>query len=454
MGILHPDRGGFVVAAAAFIGLALHVASPPDDLTELDHKVLATLTGTRETPRAVFHFEPSALAAAELDAAVAADTAALDALDKTLAMKYRGKVHFFLYRSIAEMVERTGAAAGTVAFSTGTVSIHQAHDFRGCHELVHLFALQFPTVADGAGCDGFACEGLATALAESDEGIPIQAWATAYAKLGLLPDSLQEFRRRWPEGAKPGVHPYHVAGSFLGWLVETQGVAKVKQWYVDASEAHRWFGKGFGQLEREWREAVAKRPLAPDQLAHVRRKFGLEFEPLPEAWAKAKGTPLFDPAAKPAAKGGLPSGLVAERADCWSVDDGVLRGKNDQPWTHLATPTSHPARLGVRATLRFVRGNAIKLRLNGDREAIFAAWSSYLTAGQGFAPNEKVKLAPGDWHEIVVVNDRGRARVWLDGNGVFDVPGAWADAKDGTLGLGVEKGELEVKRWEVFELGK
>jgi len=433
---------------AFLLPVARAAPSRDGELTDVDRKVMTTLTGVRETPRALFHFEPGAISAADLDAAVAADVAAIGDLEKTLAMKYRGRVHFFLYPSIAAMTALTGAGGGTVAFSTGTVSVHQAHDFRGCHELVHIFALQFPPQQDGGGCDGFVVEGLATALAQSDEGFAIADWGACYAKLGLLPDSLQEFRRRWPEGAKTGVHPYHVAGSFLGWLVEQHGIAKVKSWYVDSTEAHRWFGKGFGQLEREWREAMGKRTPPKEALTHVRRKLGLELEPLPEAWAKAKGTALFD--------GKTTGGLVAERADGWKVEGGVLRGSNDQPstWSHLATVAAHPARVGVRATLQLVRGNAVKLRTSGDRELILAHWSSYLSAGAGFVGNDRRKIVPGRWYEVVLVNDGGRARAWLDGEGLFDLPGGWAEAGSGSLGIAVETGEIEVKSWEVFDLGK
>ena len=420
-------------------------------LTDLDRAVIAALTARRETPRAVFHFEPGAFDAAALDAAVKANVGELEALEKTLAMKYRGQVHFFLYRDVPEMTARTGVAAGTVAFSTGTVSVHQAHDFRGCHELVHIFALQFPPHADGSGADGFVVEGLATALAKHDEEILIADWGACHAALGTLPDSLQEFRRRWPEGAKAGVHPYHVAGAFVGWLVEKHGIAKVKQWYVDSAEAHRWLGKGFGQLEREWREAMGKRTPPKEALSHVKRKLGLEFEALPDAVAQAKGTALFAAGAK---GDGPPAGLSAERAACWSVDGGVLHGRNDQPWTHIATVAAHPASVGVRATLRLVKGDAIKLRLNGDRELVLASWSTFLKIGEGFTGNDRVKIRHGQWHEVVLVNDAGRVRAWLDGEGLFDLPGAWGDAGAGSLGLAVERGELEVKRWEVFAPGK
>lgn len=436
-----------VVALALSIGAIAPHAAAQAELTDLDRAVIATLSATRDTPRATFHFEEGAFPAAALDAAVAANVAEIAALEKTLAMKYRGKVHFFLYRDVPDMAARTGAAAGTVAFSTGTVSVHQAHDFRGCHELVHVFALQFPPQADGAGADGFVVEGLATALAKHDEQLLIADWGACHARLGTLPDSLQEFRRRWPDGAKAGVHPYHVAGAFVGWLVERHGIAKVKQWYVDSTEAHRWLGKGFGQLEKEWREAMAEREPPQEALDHVKRKLGLLLDPLPAAFASAKGTTLLASGGK---AGGVPSGLAAERPDCWKVEGGALVGRNDGAWNHLATTAAHPARVGVRLKLRLVRGDAVKVRVNGDRELVLANWSSFLGGGEGFVGNDRQKIVVGQWHEIVLVNDGGRARAWLDGAGLFDVPGIWASAGAGALGIAVEKGAVEVSDWSWF----
>jgi hypothetical protein len=46
----------------------------------------------------------------------------------------------------------------TFAFSTGERSVHQVHDFRGTHELAHVFATQFPA-PDDAFTDGFVGRG-------------------------------------------------------------------------------------------------------------------------------------------------------------------------------------------------------------------------------------------------------------------------------------------------------
>lgn len=438
-----PADAGLRRALARF-AFPVVVALPAQDdpLVDLDRRVLAELTGVRDTPHARFHFKPGELDAKTLDADVAANVAALAQLEKTLLMSYRGRVHVFLYRDGDEMRRLTEAGGGTVAFSTGTVSVHQPHDFRGVHEFVHIYALQFERAADASGPDLFTTEGLATWLAESDEGVPIHAWAAAYAKAGALPASLLELRRTFPQGCGAGVHPYHVAGSFVGFLVERFGIAKVKQWYVDSSEAYRWFGKGAARLEQEWRDQLAKMPLDPQHQKHVFAKLGLDHEPLPAAWSTAKGTPLFD--------GKSLAGLEPEDASKWSVKAGVLVGTNDGAWTKLVTSKPFGAAIGVRAKLRLASGNAVKLVVNGGKEAIFATWSSYATAGAGFTGNERVKIGVGQWVDLVVVNERGRARVWLNGVGVFDSPGLWSDATDGSLALAVERGVVELKEWVAF----
>src|SRR5262245_33915373 len=267
------------VALRVLAGTLAFVAQAQNDdaLTDLDRRVLQQLTGVRATPRAVFHFRPGAFADAALDADVKANVAALEQLERTLAMRYRGVVHVFLYADGDEMKRLTDAGGGTVAFSTGTVSVHQPHDFRGVHEFVHIYALQFERPADSSGPDLFATEGLATSLAESDENVPIHAWAATYAKAGALPE-LGPLRRTFPEGAVRGVHPYHVAGSFCGFLLERFGMAKLKRWYMDSTEAHRWFGEGMAQLEREWRTFLAGVKVDPAHERHVLQKLGRSGE--------------------------------------------------------------------------------------------------------------------------------------------------------------------------------
>ena len=429
-----------VLVAAVLASLASPGMRQEGELVDVDRQVLKELTAVRETPRAVFHWRPGAIDEKVLAEDIEANVEALAALEKMLAMRYRGRVHVFLHADGAELKRLTGS--GAVAFSTGTVSVHQPHAFRGVHEFVHIYALQFERGSDTAGPDLFTTEGLATWLAESDEGVPIHAWAAAYASVGMLP-SIPDLRRTFPQGAGSRVHSYHVAGSFVGLLVERFGIAKVKRWYVDSSEAHQYFGKGLTQLAREWNEFLAGFKLDPEHERHVLKKLGFGGEAMPAAWASARATPLFD--------GKSLAGLTPEDASKWSVNDGVLIGTNEAPWTHLATEKSFGQTVGVRAKLRLASGNAIKLRVNGTKEAILATWSSYVSNGEDFDGNAHTKIPVGQWVELVVADEMGRARVYLDGKSVFDVSGAWADASAGSLALGVEKGVVELKEWVSFD---
>jgi hypothetical protein len=318
------------------------------------------------------------------------------------------------------------------------------HEFRGVHELTHLFAMQFPRTDDSV-TDPFVVEGLATMLAASDEGVPIHAWAATYARAGRLPD-LVALRRTFPEGAPARVHPYHVAGSFLGFLIDRFGIAKVKGFYVSSTEAQHWFGKPVRTLEREWRTWLDGLEVAEDHRAHVLQKLGIATRPLPAGLRDAKGVDLL--AAKSL------QGFTADDAGKWTFRGGVLRGSHDGPWTHLQGERTFAGRVAVRARLRVVDGDAVKLQCNrGERvnEAIFARWSTFLSSGGGFAANGEYQLGAGAWHDVVFVHDGGTCTVWVDGVFVLEAGNA-PSTEPGRVGIAVEKGTVEVSRLEVVEL--
>ncbi len=428
--------------AASFL-LASPLAAQDDPrATDIDRRVMVQLKGRHTTPHARFHYDPDAVTGTQLDAAAADVEAGFGKLERALGMRYRGTILVFLYRDQVDFRMRTGSTA--VAFSTGTVSLHMAHDFRGVHELTHLFAMQFPRNDDSVS-DLFVVEGLATMLAESDENVPIHSWAAMYLKTGRLPD-LIELRRTFPEGAGAGVHPYHVAGSFVGFLIERFGMAKVKSWYVNSTEAQHWFGKPARVLEREWRAWLGEQKVADEHRAHVLKKLGIPDRPLPDAIRNAKGVDLL--AAKSL------DAFTADDASKWSFADGALRGSHDGPWTHLQSERAFGERVAVRARLRVIDGDAVKVQCNRAarvNEAIFARWSAYLTAGDGFTGNDKCKLAAGVWHDVVFVHDAGTCSVYLDGVLVLEAPGA-PSQKAGRVGIAVEKGTVEVSKLDVVEL--
>ncbi len=437
-----------VAGALGSCATPAEVAAPPADddawCTDVDRHVLEQLDGRQRSGPIVAHFRSGDLPDEVLQADIAANREDFDILQDKLRMRYDGTVHIFLYRDKEDMLATTEGDSD-IAFSTGTRSIHQLHDFRGVHELTHIFALQFPGNADGAGPDLFLTEGLATAMAESDQGVPVHAWAAMYQRLGRLPE-LPALRAEFMGTAPKGVHPYHVAASFVLYLVERFGIEAVKRWYENSTEAGLELGVPFPRLDRDWRAFLAALPVEPAHASHVRARFGRELEPMPEDWATACSTRLFD--------GGSLALLEPDEHDRWVLRDGLLVGTHDGPWTAIHSRTTFGPDVGLRARFRLVSGDAVQLRLGRanslEGQAIFARWATYLSVGEGFSGEEKVKVPEGVWCEAVFTNVGGRGRLFLDGVPVLDVEDA-LPRQPGRVGLAVERGVLEVVEMVVFD---
>ena len=422
--------------------------------TDLDRKVLEALTATRELGALVFHYRPGDLTPEQLEQDVAANVAYFHELQDKLAMEYVGRIHVFLYKDKADMRATTEGEAD-IAFSTGTVSVHQLHDFRGVHELTHIFALQFPGHPDGAGPDLFLTEGLATALAESDQGVAVDAWAAMYLRIGKLPE-LSALRGDFMGSAPQGVHPYHVAASFVKSLIDRFGIEKVKAYYENSTEAGMVFGVPLPRLERDWRAHLAALAVAPGDEAHVLARFAKDLPPLPAEWRTKPGVTLFGGDAGVHAL----DALVPDEASHWRLHDGLLVGEHDGPWSAIHSRERFGPDVGLRARFRLVSGNAVQLRLDRvpeagetpgrEGQAIFARWSAYLSAGEGFAGNEEVQVPEGVWCEAIFVAQAGRGRLYLNGLPVFDELGA-LPTEPGVVGIAVERGVIEVAELTVFE---
>lgn len=404
--------------------------------TDLDRRVMARFEGRAESPRAVAFYDPERVSEAQRDAAIADIEAGFDELEALFEMKYDGRILAFLYADGTHMRQLTGSDA--VAFSTGTVSLHQPHDFRGVHELTHLFAMQFPREPHAV-TDMFVTEGLATILAKHDQGVGIHDWASIDAKAGRLPDLL-ELRKTFPEGAPPGVHPYHVAGSFVGYLIERFGMRKMLGFYVHCTEAQHWFGQPVRALEFEWRQWLLDRDVEAQPRAHVLRQLSLPTDTLPAALRRdSRAVDLIAPTAA-----GSP--LQFDDPDVWSTagTPPVLAGRHSGPWSHARSAASTDARTAVFARLRLARGDAVKIWCNGGaspNEAIFARWGTFLSSGQGFGGVPHCKLVTGAWNDVALVNDGETLSLYLNGIRIAqteDIAGSSA----GDVGIAVEKGEV------------
>ena len=284
------------VWSLVFTALLLAPVGPvaaEDGLTGPDREILKTLSQATTQGQLHFHSKPGEFTKEQVATAVEANHAEFTKLTKLLEMTYEGPIHIFLYRSVKDLIEKTKAAPGTVAYATGTRSIHQSIDFVSVHELTHIFALQFPTGEDTVPVEGFFVEGLATALAVHDQDVAIHDWAAAYATVDRVPE-LTAFRRAWPKGHAPGVHPYHVAGSFVGYLVERFGIEKTKRLYMNCLECGQILGRSFALLESDWRDWLAKRKVSEKARDHVYGRLGISKRRIPDALTDGAWKRLFD----------------------------------------------------------------------------------------------------------------------------------------------------------------
>jgi len=426
--------------------VALLLLAQPAELTPGDHQVLKHLTAVEESDALVFHYDPAKLNAAAVRRAVQRNRGFYRYLEMTMRLRYEGRIHLFLYENGDDL--KAVAGVGAPAFSRGTRSIHQPHDYDDAHEMVHIFALQIPKGEESLPPDRFFMDGLATALQIEDNGIVINDYAAVSWRVGRLP-RLVDLRRSFPEGSLPGVHPYHVAGSFLSFLIDTFGIEKVKALYVNCLECQGILGRSFARLEREWWSWLSERKVGKKEERLLLQRFGfVESRLLPKDLNKAKSTPLFDERTL--------NDWNLEHPGSWTVKNRAILGSCQGPWHRMHTKKRWTGDIAVRVRLRLLDGNAVQVRLNRDatraNEAIFAVWESYLVKvgpGAGIVAKSPYRILPRRWIEIVFVNRSGEGRVYVDGLLVLE--GKGLTTNEGSVGLSVERGRVEVK--EVALLG-
>ncbi|MHC4342419.1 MAG: family 16 glycoside hydrolase [Planctomycetota bacterium] len=427
--------------------VALLLLAQPAELAPGDHPVLKQLTAVEESGLLVFHYDAGKVKGPAVRQAVQRNRGFFRYLEKTLRLRYEGRIHLFLYENAAHLKAVTGV--GAPAFSRGTCSIHLPHDYDDAHEMVHIFALQIPKGEESLPPDRFFMDGLATALQLEDNGIAIDDYAALSWRVGRLP-RLVDLRRSFPEGSLPGVHPYHVAGSFIGFLIDTFGIEKVKALYVNCLECQGILGRSFARLEREWWNWLAERKVGKKEEQLLLQRFGfVESRLLPRDLAKAKSTALFDDRTL--------NDWNLEHPGSWTVKNRAIVGTSPGPWHRMHTKKRWTGDIAVRVRLRLLDGNAVQVRLNRDatraNEAIFATWESYLVKvgpGGGIVAKSPYRILPGRWIEIVFVNRGGAVRVFVDGLLVLE--GKDLTANEGSVGLSVERGPVEVKQVELLEL--
>ncbi|MDP1920343.1 MAG: hypothetical protein Q8L14_29125 [Myxococcales bacterium] len=192
-----------------------------------------------------------------------------------------GKVTVWWYRS-AEQKQRLVGAAQTQFAKPWRREIHInelgfPHPVAK-HELAHallapLGARPFGVTARLFGLSPHVgvIEGMAVAADNPVDELSLHEWTAAMKKQSMLPDvrTLLE-----PQGfySAPASRAYTTAGSFLRWLGEARGSAKLRDLYRDG-DFTRVYGVELGVLATEWEQFLDAVPLEPEAVNQAFARF-------------------------------------------------------------------------------------------------------------------------------------------------------------------------------------
>jgi hypothetical protein len=134
------------------------------------------------------------------------------------------------------------------------------------HELAHLVA----NVQIGPAGSAFLAEGLADALLKLTHGFPIHASVKYHHVRGRLPPLIEIMNApdlaAWGEAHPQAPHSYNIAASWMRFLLETRGAARLKRYYRGGT-VDDVFGVEQATLERQWHAALDQFNLRPEQEA-------------------------------------------------------------------------------------------------------------------------------------------------------------------------------------------
>ncbi|MBA3530932.1 MAG: hypothetical protein H0T73_03270, partial [Ardenticatenales bacterium] len=308
------------------------------------------------------------------------------------------------------------------------------------HELTH--ALANSLIPEEGESNSVLAEGLATWATGGHYGPePIHALAAALPAMGRyvpLERLLSDFRAEQHEIA------YIQSASFVGWLVERDGLDTVKAFYGAANDPERFFNAGYPELEAEWlqwleqewgRDVAHHRAWWEAQIRFfdtMRRyeerldSFARELPDSPEGWSLAQrlqysenvDTPLaialeshlieaseqlvcnddptstltlLDEVLETVEEGNVaPGGTLADRlavAELLTLQDKALRQRQSAAWMATAAPALHPQvawTLLDMARHGPLRQESVWVQPQGEQMVALVAWYP-LRGGQGRA---------------------------------------------------------------------
>jgi hypothetical protein len=268
---------------AVLLGLAMAWVGFHGDrfgFTATSDSITKQLSLTRETEHFVIHYAPRSKTAREIDVVAAEHEFAWRRLAAQLGHEPSAPVHSFIFKNPDH--KRALFGAGKVEVSLPWKSQiylhHLPYPHRVLHhELAHSFGAAFGDPILGISASGTRInmglvEGFANAMAPRPTfGLDLHDQAAV----------LEALEKRPPLGGIMGLgfwgrassQAYTAAGSFVLWLIETEGIDPVIEVYRNAGDFEAAFGRPLPTLEKEWVTFLRARPLKEEQVEALRERF-------------------------------------------------------------------------------------------------------------------------------------------------------------------------------------
>ncbi|WP_242346765.1 type VI secretion system protein, partial [Anaeromyxobacter terrae] len=356
--------------------------------------IARALGGRRDGPRCTLHL-PAEKPAAAADGLLAECEFNAADLARVLGLETPPHVTVFVYRSAAEKRRLVGAAATEYAkpwlAEAHVVDAPLPHPVLR-HELVHALAgaiargpLRVPARAGLLPSAGLV-EGLAVALEIPRGDWTIHEWSRAARDLHLLPDvaAIVGPAGFWTQAP---ARAYTASGSFLAFLLERHGAAKLARAYRDGDLAAA-FGAPLDALVAEWQSFLDGVTVPPGLEAAARARLG-RTSLFARRCAREAAAIALD------AAGAAGSGRTAEACRLWrrfgtfgeaagaekAAGDALARGGDlDGAAAAFAAARARaaPEDGALRAAIASAEGDLAWRR--GDLSAADRAWASALAA--------------------------------------------------------------------------